>query len=668
MNFICPTCKTTLDATPARYLCPTCETRYPVRDAIPDFWPQAGDYYWGEVPEPIAWQATELLRCEGFDAAVRLISSHNPDMAAYLTEDKRIDWLFHCLDNLTLDSCLDLGSGWGSLSVRLSHFFRHVWSLDGTWPRLRFQQAYAERRGARNLRLVRGNLFPLPFPDQSFDLVVSNGVLEWVGLVNLDRPVTELQSAFLREIYRVLKPNGILYIGVENRFGFGNFAGSRDHSGLPYTALLPRRLASLAVRWFRRPDPDEITVYRTAARWRDYRTYTYSLRGYRQLLRRAGFAATSFAWAWPSYNLPWLSGNVENSRALGLFLDFMRTRAMVYLPRRNWRQRLLRWGAAFPARSWVVAALRWFVPSFLIFARRQASIPLALPYLQISGVHKLVAIAPSDGGELTATKQPRFPADSPAFEQEQSRSLRFNPALTARRVVRRQLAAYVEPYLEGIAPDATSMADQRVALLWLLNFQRQTHSGVWKRDELEHQVQRDLQAATPRLDELGLKADITAGCRNFLAWLRDTPLARVAEHGDFWKGNLILQPPDRLYVLDWEHFRDPGEPFFDLFFFLYSHYCYGSFFSPGRTFLRAYRRNTPFLLAEFASAYRLQTSDLLTYLPYFTVRYLLRGTPLPEQIKPFGEQLRSWLEHRRLAWMRTGRKKDWRAELKKPSG
>ena len=319
MDFICPTCKTTLEATPARYLCPTCETQYPVRDAIPDFWPQAGDYYWGEVPEPIAWQATELLRGEGFDAAVRYISSHNPDMAAYLTEDKRIDWLFHCLDDLTLDSCLDLGSGWGSLSVRLSHFFRHVWSLDGTWPRLRFQQAYAERRGARNLRLVRGNLFPLPFPDQSFDLVVANGVLEWVGLVNLDRPVTELQTAFLQEIHRVLKPNGVLYIGVENRFGFGNFAGSRDHSGLPYSALLPRRLASLAVRWFRRPYPDDTTVYRTASRWRDYRTYTYSLRGYRQLLRRAGFAAISFAWAWPSYNLPWLSGNVENSRALALF-------------------------------------------------------------------------------------------------------------------------------------------------------------------------------------------------------------------------------------------------------------------------------------------------------------------------------------------------------------
>ncbi|MGH9788157.1 MAG: methyltransferase domain-containing protein [Candidatus Acidiferrales bacterium] len=640
MSLICPICHSPLTAEPSSLACPGCGRVFPLRDAVPDFWPEGGDFYWGEFSPDVARQAAERMRADGLDAAVALMATHNPDITDYLTSVKRIDWLFHCLDSLEPHACLDVGSGWGSLSVPLTRFFREVWSLEGAWPRLDFQRAYAERQAAGNLRFVRGRLSPLPFPNQSFDLVVANGVLEWVGLIDPRKPVPVLQTEFLREVRRVLKPNGLLYLGIENRFAFGNFAGARDHSGLPFTSLLPRPLASFVVRRFRKPERYE--DFRTTAPWPDYRTWTYCLRGYRQLLAGAGFPAASFAWAWPGYNLPWLSGDLEDNRSLSVFLDFMRTRAMVYLPKKTVRQRIIRWGAAFPYRSLVAAALRALVPSFLIFSRAGDGPPLRLPALQLSGVRKIVTIAPGNGGRLEVRKRPRFPEDAAELEKEQALLQRFNPEWPATRLAEGDGPRYVEPYLAGGAPDATSLRHQQLALRWLLEFQRQTTAGQWASDELAAPARQELHEARPALRRLGIESEVGAGIEDFLRRLHQRPLARVAEHGDFWKANMILQPGDRLFVLDWQHFREDGEPFFDFSFFLFTLYCYGKRFSPGAAFDRGLEQNTAELLAEFNAAHEFAPGDLAAYLPRFTVRYLLRRTPSPELLVPFAEQVRSW--------------------------
>jgi 2-polyprenyl-3-methyl-5-hydroxy-6-metoxy-1,4-benzoquinol methylase len=47
----------------------------------------------------------------------------------------------------------------------------------------------------------------LPFPDEYFDVVVSNHVIEHVSD----------QQLHLSEIARVLKPNGVVYLATPNR-------------------------------------------------------------------------------------------------------------------------------------------------------------------------------------------------------------------------------------------------------------------------------------------------------------------------------------------------------------------------------------------------------------------------------------------------------------------
>lgn len=77
----------------------------------------------------------------------------------------------------------------------------------------------------------------LPFPDASFDAVISNHVIEHVG-EGAD------QTEHLREIRRVLKPDGAAYLAVPNRWML-----TEPHYQLKFLSWLPRSWRSTYLRW-----------------------------------------------------------------------------------------------------------------------------------------------------------------------------------------------------------------------------------------------------------------------------------------------------------------------------------------------------------------------------------------------------------------------------------
>lgn len=90
-----------------------------------------------------------------------------------------------------------------------------------------------ERDGFR-FRQVEGTT--LPYADASFDLVVSNHVIEHVG-------PPEAQAHHLREIRRILVPGGLAYLAVPNRWRL-----VEPHFRLPLLSWLPQGLADRYVR------------------------------------------------------------------------------------------------------------------------------------------------------------------------------------------------------------------------------------------------------------------------------------------------------------------------------------------------------------------------------------------------------------------------------------
>jgi arsenite methyltransferase len=100
---------------------------------------------------------------------------------------------------------LDLGSGAGTDSLVAAQMVGEsgsVTGIDMTPEMLGKARGAAEQMGVGNVEFVEGEVEHLPFPDASFDVVISNGVIDLV-------PDKE---AVFSEIHRVLVPGGRIQI------------------------------------------------------------------------------------------------------------------------------------------------------------------------------------------------------------------------------------------------------------------------------------------------------------------------------------------------------------------------------------------------------------------------------------------------------------------------
>lgn len=124
---------------------------------------------------------------------------------------------------------LEVGAGSGGIS----HYFGKAGAMGWDADAVDVNDTRVSREGYRFTR-VEG--VALPFPDASFDLVVSNHVIEHVG-------EEDMQVRHLEEIARVMRPDGRGYIAVPSRWML-----VEPHFKLPLLSWLPRTLADFYVR------------------------------------------------------------------------------------------------------------------------------------------------------------------------------------------------------------------------------------------------------------------------------------------------------------------------------------------------------------------------------------------------------------------------------------
>ena len=100
---------------------------------------------------------------------------------------------------------LDLGSGAGTdslVAAKMVGSDGSVTGIDMTPEMLAKARAAAAELGANNVEFIESDAESLPFPDASFDVVISNGVIDLIP----DK------DAVFAELYRVLAPGGRLQI------------------------------------------------------------------------------------------------------------------------------------------------------------------------------------------------------------------------------------------------------------------------------------------------------------------------------------------------------------------------------------------------------------------------------------------------------------------------
>ena len=207
---------------------------------------------------------------------------HPADFMAALTRDDRWPLLYHLSPErrnllewypFRRDAALlEIGAGCGALTGLFCEKTAHVTAVELSEKRSRIiEQRYADRP---NLEIMAGNFASMSF-DRSFDYITLIGVLEYTrAFIQASDPYQDL----LNRITAILKPDGVLFVAVENRLGLKYFAGARDdHTGRQF---------------------DGIEGYPAGG------VETFSRTELSRLLRAGGFAEQTFYYPYPDYKLP----------------------------------------------------------------------------------------------------------------------------------------------------------------------------------------------------------------------------------------------------------------------------------------------------------------------------------------------------------------------------
>lgn len=241
---------------------------------------------WADVDGDAVRRLTHQAGQVGWRKALAELDGTHPFFVRRLESPWLVNWHI-LLGKPRTGRALDLGCGFGTMTLGLAAFYARATGLDFLPDRIRFASLRAAQEGLDHVAYRRGSALELTPDAGHFDLVVMNGVLEWAGLFGEGNP-RRLQRTVLDRVGTVLAPRGSVAVAIENRFAMETLAGMPDtHTGLRGLPLLPASVADLVYR-VRRGGP--------------LRSWLRSRRGYRRLFREAGFPAVRILDAVSSYN------------------------------------------------------------------------------------------------------------------------------------------------------------------------------------------------------------------------------------------------------------------------------------------------------------------------------------------------------------------------------
>lgn len=470
------------------------------------------DFYWElKIPrETIREFNRRVLNGEDFFTCLKEMPGLDPN---YTLDSFRGDFLpmipFHRPTQRRM-RILDLGSGFGNITLRLARLFPEadIVAADASKDILQMLSLRLQAEGVHNVICCHIDALekkPLPFGPDTFDLILLNGVLEWIGASVSEGDPRDHQVRVLAHLKTLLSPTGTLYIGIENGTFIGYYLGVRDpHSGLRFTSVVPKWVANRISLWKRR---------------RPYRTYLYSPSGFQALFADAGFmreqVRTSFVWA--SYKDPhtiiptWIPDWRKKLRTLEIFP--------------TWRSRWL-----FRVLSLLHLDL-FFAPSFLFYLSRGANQGITTAVLELQAATS--ALCSDDWVKIMGGTRSHGMTTFLSFKAKQVAKInRSYPASADLRrfsecfpdhLLRVGRIGYVAPYLDGqiLTHSVTRRLDPRIA-----TFISATHA------QLHH----------------------ASGC--------------VWRHGDCTSENLLLGTDGQFHFIDWDNVTTKDPQIFDIFDYL----------------------------------------------------------------------------------------------------
>jgi SAM-dependent methyltransferase len=286
-TFVCPMCKGSLLDEHSSYYCEICHRTYIIRKGIPCF--NTNDTWHGELSRVEMNELIQIAEKTGWRKALFEYKGSSKRIVNRIIDERRTKWrkLYDFTGNEVI---LDLGCGFGGISVQLSKLAQKVVALDNCFERVEFLKIIKEQENISNIFPVcNDQILNLPFSNNYFDIVTLIGVFEYLPLALPSYTIKAAHKKALEEILRVLKPGGFLYLATQNRYGWQYLTGSIDHNRIRFGPVIPRFLAN---------------AISLSIRKKPYRIIYHGLSGYKALLSEVGFNNVVFYWPIPSYQFP----------------------------------------------------------------------------------------------------------------------------------------------------------------------------------------------------------------------------------------------------------------------------------------------------------------------------------------------------------------------------
>jgi len=291
-NYHCINCKGKLELVGRAAQCITCNAKYPHSEGVILFNQLDPQFMTGspELDEKLD-QLLILTKTIGYRNALKHFSENGyTNLFKYATDLTRVDFKY-LLPLTSKSTILEIGPGHGLITVSLARNAKEVYCLEKIQEHALFTHLRAQQEGLNNVYVsCGGSKSVLPYRDNTFDIVVINGVFEWIGYETDHTGVEKLRKEMMKEIHRVTKENGTVYITTKNRYSLElNWRPNEHNCRIRCLFLLPDRLAN---------------ALSSKIAGVQYLTKLLSLSQYRKLFENQGFTCEQIWVPLPNFRYP----------------------------------------------------------------------------------------------------------------------------------------------------------------------------------------------------------------------------------------------------------------------------------------------------------------------------------------------------------------------------
>jgi ubiquinone/menaquinone biosynthesis C-methylase UbiE len=157
---------------------------------------------------------------------------------------RRHQYILEMIEGLQ-GTALEVGCGSGEMLCELLNRNFEVVGIDIAFGMLKASKALTEDQFSKKISLLLGDIENLSFHDQTFDIIIAAGVIEYL----------DSDKKIFPEFFRILKPGGFLILSVRNKVNLSHLiTTTRDLlSGVPEIGKLISNVSQLIRRTFSLP-------------------------------------------------------------------------------------------------------------------------------------------------------------------------------------------------------------------------------------------------------------------------------------------------------------------------------------------------------------------------------------------------------------------------------